>query len=216
MEKNNGIMIFKDIFEYYKEGDLNEKGFCELMMLIYETKWGVEPDINTIQDRMCKTIWKGLRYSIKKSVRNAKYQNNKSTLQEVKPIEFDLPKIENYNNGNIQENCQIVENENKADLIPSNPIGDNLYQPEVKSGSNSPKTSNTKVLEKEEGLDKFLTEYKFRIEDIIDAYNSGSPLKITKQGDGGLKEILNTYYGRKYKEDIIRIIQNKTQYKITA
>lgn len=194
-------MIFKDIFEYYKEGDLNEKGFCELMMLIYETKWGVEPDINTIQDRMCKTIWKGLRHSIKKSVRNAKYQNNKTTLQNTTSTEFDIPK---------------VENENKAVLTPLNSQDDNSYQPEVEMPSNSLKMANTEVFEIEEGLGKFLNEYKFKIEDIVNAYNSGSPLKIEKQGDGGLKEILNTYYGRLYKEDIIRIIQNKTQYKITA
>lgn len=138
MDKNNGIMIFKDIFEYYKDGDLNEEGFCELMMLIYETKWGTEPDINNIQNRMCKTIWKGLRHSIKKSVRNAKYQNNKSTLQEVKSTEFDTPQIE-----------ENVENENKADLNPSKPLVDNLYHPEGESASNGLKISKEEILEED-------------------------------------------------------------------
>lgn len=138
MDKNNGIMIFKDIFEYYKDGDLNEEGFCELMMLIYETKWGTEPDINNIQNKMCKTIWKGLRHSIKKSVRNAKYQNNKSTLQEVKSTEFDTPQIE-----------ENVENENKADLSPSKPLVDNLYHPEGESASNGLKIGKEEILEED-------------------------------------------------------------------
>ena len=135
MDKNNGIMIFKDIFEYYKDGDLNNEGFCELMMLIYETKWGTEPDINNIQNKMCKTIWKGLRYSIKKSVRNARYQNNK-TLQEVKETEFDLPKTDDN-----------VENENKADLSPSKPSMDAEYHQQVEMPSNGLKTGKEEILE---------------------------------------------------------------------
>lgn len=137
MDKNNGIMIFKDIFEYYKDGDLNNEGFCELMMLIYETKWGTEPDINNIQNKMCKTIWKGLRYSIKKSVRNARYQNNK-TLQEVKETEFDLPKTD-----------ENVENENKADLSPSNPLMDAEYHQQVEMPSNGLKTGKEEILEED-------------------------------------------------------------------
>lgn len=137
MDKNNGIMIFKDIFEYYKDGDLNNEGFCELMMLIYETKWGTEPDINNIQNKMCKTIWKGLRYSIKKSVRNARYQNNK-TLQEVKETEFDLPKTDDN-----------VENENKADLSPSKPSMDAEYHQQVEMPSNGLKTGKEEILEED-------------------------------------------------------------------
>lgn len=130
-------MIFKDIFEYYKDGDLNNEGFCELMMLIYETKWGTEPDINNIQNKMCKTIWKGLRHSIKKSVRNARYQNNK-TLQEVKETEFDLPKTDDN-----------IKNKNKADLSPSKPSVDAEYHQQVEMPSNGLKTAKEEILEED-------------------------------------------------------------------
>ena len=180
------ITIFKEVFDSYYDGELTKEQFADLMLLHYQVMWGNGVELEDIKDNDIKKIWRYLQHTVKKSAKNARDYQKRK------------------------------ENENKADLSPSNEPDDNLHQPEVESASESLKTSNTKVSEIEEGLDKFLTEYKFRIEDIIDAYNSGSPLKIKKQGDGGLKEILNTYYGRLYKEDIIRIIQNKTQYKITA
>lgn len=211
MDKNNGIMIFKDIFEYYKDGDLNEEGFCELMMLIYETKWGTEPDINNIQNRMCKTIWKGLRHSIKKSVRNAKYQNNKSTLQEVKSTEFDTPK---------------QEIENKPILSPSKPLVDNLYHPEDESASNGLKVGKNEALDNEPKVlpnvklvataqtpsiptfEEVLKDEKDTIEDIINDFNAGG-MKSRLQAPTRLNELLNRKWGRYYKEQITEYINNR-------
>lgn len=180
------ITIFKEVFDSYYDGELTKEQFADLMLLHYQVMWGNGVELEDIKDNDIKKIWRYLQYTVKKSAKNARDYQKRK------------------------------ENENKAVLTPLNPQDDNLYQPEVEMPSNSLKIANTEVFEIEEGLSKFLTEYKFKIEDIINAYNSGSPLKIEKQGNGGLKELLNTYYGRLYKEDIIRIIQNKTQYKITA
>lgn len=73
----------------------------------------------------------------------------KSALQEVKETEFDLPKIEDYNNGNIQENCQNLENENKADLSPSKPSVDAEYHQQVEMPSNGLKTGKEEILEED-------------------------------------------------------------------
>lgn len=194
MDKNNGIMIFKDIFEYYKDGDLDNEGFCELMMLIYETKWGTEPDINNIQNKMCKTIWKGLRYSIKKSVRNARYQNNK-TLQEVTTTEFDIPKN--------------VENPNKADLSPSNnkeieqpqPIRDNTTEG-LEIAKNKDIPNNT------ENFENFLKIERNRIDNIIDDFKAGG-IRAKIQAPNRLKELTNTIHGKIYEEELKTYIQEQ-------
>lgn len=258
MDKNNGIMIFKDIFEYYKDGDLNNEGFCELMMLIYETKWGTEPDINNIQNKMCKTIWKGLRYSIKKSVRNARYQNNK-TLQEVKETEFDIPKTEDN-----------AESENKADLSPSKPSVDAEYHQQVETPSNGLKTGKEEVLEediinilndsnimsnptnirldKETGKyytdekvkeirekveksnnkplpvvednmptwEKYFSDYKYIIKDIIECYNSGTSIAKTHQIPENFKTLFNNKAGQYYKDRVLKIIEHYTNQQIVA
>lgn len=118
--KSEGILIFKDTMEYLVDGILTAEQYAELTRMIYATRWGDGVNEKEIKDKLLLGIWKTLKHTIKKSARNARYrennQNKKTALQEVTSTEFDLPKIEDYNNGNIQENCQNVENENKADL----------------------------------------------------------------------------------------------------
>lgn len=159
-------MIFKDIFEYYKDGDLNEQGFCELMMLIYETKWGTEPNINNIQNRMCKTIWKGLRHSIKKSVRNAKYQNNKSILQD----------------GNFESD---FNNENKPILDTQNNQCDNLHQPIPDLPLNEPKITLNEVVETNDinnnSIDNNMGNYLGTLEEIEEKCKNNFKADLSQQ-----------------------------------
>ena len=73
---NEGIIIFKDIFEYYKEGELNAKQFSELMMLIYSTRWEDKViEDKDIKDTKIRLIWKTLKHSVIKSKNNSKVDN---------------------------------------------------------------------------------------------------------------------------------------------
>ena len=73
---NEGIIIFKDIFEYYKEGELNAKQFSELMMLIYSTRWEDKViEDKDIKDTKIRLIWKTLKHSVVKSKNNSKIDN---------------------------------------------------------------------------------------------------------------------------------------------
>ena len=73
---NEGIIIFKDIFEYYKEGELNAKQFSELMMLIYSTRWEDKViEDKDIKDTKIRLIWKTLKHSVIKSKNNSKIDN---------------------------------------------------------------------------------------------------------------------------------------------
>ena len=73
---NEGIIIFKDTFEYYKEGELNAKQFSELMMLIYSTRWEDKViEDKDIKDTKIRLIWKTLKHSVIKSKNNSKIDN---------------------------------------------------------------------------------------------------------------------------------------------
>lgn len=73
---NEGIIIFKDTFEYYKEGELNAKQFSELMMLIYSTRWEDKViEDKDIKDTKIRLIWKTLKHSVVKSKNNSNIDN---------------------------------------------------------------------------------------------------------------------------------------------
>ena len=73
---NAGIIIFKDTFEYYKEGELNAKQFSELMMLIYSTRWEDKViEDKDIKDTKIRLIWKTLKHSVVKSKNNSNIDN---------------------------------------------------------------------------------------------------------------------------------------------
>ena len=73
---NEGIIIFKDTFEYYKEGELNAKQFSELMMLIYSTRWEDKViEDKDIKDTKIRLIWKTLKHSVIKSKNNSNIDN---------------------------------------------------------------------------------------------------------------------------------------------
>lgn len=85
MEKkiNEGIMIFKDTFEYLIDGDLDEMQFCELMRLIYQARFGNGVELDDIKDKFVKSIWRTLRHSVARSTTNAKQYAKKLAKKEV-------------------------------------------------------------------------------------------------------------------------------------
>lgn len=147
--KNAGIMVFKDVFDYYVEGEIDKDQFVEVMMLIYDTKWGNGEKENNIDDRDVRMIWRTLRHSIKKSVQNAKDYDTKQKKnnQDIQPnTEFEitpnkalntqsetipLPDNESVSNGQeIGENCgysledivRILTAYNIPENVPSNDL----------------------------------------------------------------------------------------------
>lgn len=77
-ENNNwGIMVFKDTFEYLIDGDLTNDEFCELMRCIYLAREKNEyPNENELS-KSVRLVWRTLKNSVQKSIRNAKHYNNK-------------------------------------------------------------------------------------------------------------------------------------------
>ena len=136
------ITIFKEVFDYYYDGEITKEQLADLLLMHYETRWGNGVDIKEIKDKDLRKIWRILQYSVIKSTKNAKQyekqQNKKSALQEVKETEFDLPKTDDN-----------VENENKTDLSPSKPSVDAEYHQQVEMPSNGLKTGKEEILEED-------------------------------------------------------------------
>lgn len=102
---NEGIIIFKDTFEYYKEGELNAKQFSELMMLIYSTRWEDKViEDKDIKDTKIRLIWKTLKHSVIKSKNNS--NNNKKKQEANKVTTSD--NNSKVNNQPIQDNHVFI------------------------------------------------------------------------------------------------------------
>lgn len=75
--KDKGIMIFKETFEYMMEGMITEEQFGKLMKMVYQTRWEDGVDESTIEDKEIKLIWKTLKHVILKSKTNSnQYKKN--------------------------------------------------------------------------------------------------------------------------------------------
>lgn len=130
-KNNEGIMMFKDTMEYLIDGLISAEQYAELTRMIYATRWGDGIDDSEIEDKMLLLIWKTLKHSIQKSVRNAKHYEKKmngkqssNALNKVQETEFDLPPVEEIP-------CK-EEPENKAGLSQLNTKNGNLYHEEIK------------------------------------------------------------------------------------
>lgn len=75
--KDKGIMIFKETFEYMMEGMITEEQFGKLMKMVYQTRWEDGVDETTIKDKELKLIWKTLKHVVLKSKTNSKQYKNK-------------------------------------------------------------------------------------------------------------------------------------------
>lgn len=138
------ITIFKEVFDYYYDGEITKEQLADLLLMHYETRWGNGVDVKEIEDKDLRMIWRTLQHSVIKSTKNAKQyekqQNKKSALQDTVGTEFDITPV----NNNIPCNEEI---ENKPILSPQIIQDDNQCQPEVKSGLNSLKMSNNEIIE---------------------------------------------------------------------
>ena len=116
MEKkiNEGIMIFKDTFEYLIDGDLDEMQFCELMRLIYQARFGNGVELDDIKDKFVKSIWRILRHSVARSTTNAKQYAKKLAKKEAVTNDNTPSGISNQttkNNGS--ESLKLINNGNR-------------------------------------------------------------------------------------------------------
>lgn len=75
--KDKGIMIFKETFEYMMEGMITEEQFGKLMKMVYQTRWEDGVDETTIKDKELKLIWKTLKHVVLKSKTNSNQYKNK-------------------------------------------------------------------------------------------------------------------------------------------
>lgn len=138
------ITIFKEVFDYYYDGEITKEQLADLLLMHYETRWGNGVDVKEIEDKDLRMIWRTLQHSVIKSTKNAKQyekqQNKKSALQDTVGTEFDITPVTN----NIPSN---KETENKPILSPQIIQDDNQYQPKAESGLNSLKMGNNKMEE---------------------------------------------------------------------
>lgn len=125
MSKNENIVVFKEVFDYYVDGDIDKNQFVEVLMLMYDTKWGDGIKEEEITDRDVRLIWKTLRHSVKKSVRNSKdYENRKN-----KEKNTDIPSNTDFDNTNIpseQENVLKGQEIGKYGQMTPNQLKDHL------------------------------------------------------------------------------------------
>jgi len=182
------ITIFKEVFDYYYDGEITKEQLADLLLMHYETRWGNGVDIKEIEDKDLRKIWRILQYSVIKSTKNAKQyekqQNKKSVLQEVTSTEFDIPK-----------NPDNLENEIKEILSPSN--GEDIDQPQP------PRDNATESLKtpQNEGFEELLKIEKCRIDNIIDDFKAGG-IRAKIQAPNRLKELTNTIHGKKYEQEL--------------
>lgn len=138
------ITIFKEVFDYYYDGEITKEQLADLLLMHYETRWGNGVDVKEIEDKDLRMIWRTLQHSVIKSTKNAKQyekqQNKKSALQNTVGDEFNIPQVAN----NIPSN---EETENKPVLAPQIPQDDNQCQEDVESGLNSLKMGNNEIVE---------------------------------------------------------------------
>lgn len=137
---NEGIIIFKDTFEYYKEGELNAKQFSELMMLIYSTRWEDKViEDKDIKDTKIRLIWKTLKHSVIKSKNNSNNNKKKKETNKVVTSENNSKNNISYSRSSYvfkppYEKLQDYE-KNLLDGINNNqPIQDNyVFKPPYKN-----------------------------------------------------------------------------------
>ena len=128
---NEGIIIFKDTFEYYKEGELNAKQFSELMMLIYSTRWEDKViEDKDIKDTKIRLIWKTLKHSVIKSKNNSNNNKKKKEANKVVTSENNSKNNISYSRSSYvfkppYEKLQDYEKEILDSINNNQPIQDN-------------------------------------------------------------------------------------------
>lgn len=116
------ITIFKEVFDYYYDGEITKEQLADLLLMHYETRWGDGVDAKEIEDKDLRMIWRTLQHSVIKSTKNAKQyekqQNKKSAFQEVKEEATEISHI-SPSEGIKKENDIQIPNE---DLKPTEAI----------------------------------------------------------------------------------------------
>lgn len=113
--KSEKITIFKEVFNYYYDGDITKEQLADLLLLHYETRWGDGVEVKDIQDKDVRMIWRTLQHTVVKSVRNAKdYENRKSNkTNDLKPSEAVVEQIPQPVENKPVESLKIANNDNR-------------------------------------------------------------------------------------------------------
>lgn len=113
--KSEKITIFKEVFNYYYDGDITKEQLADLLLLHYETRWGDGVEVKDIQDKDVRMIWRTLQHTVAKSVRNAKdYENRKSNkTNDLKPSEPVVEQIPQPVENKPVESLKMANNDNR-------------------------------------------------------------------------------------------------------
>ena len=85
---NEYIRIFKNIFEYHINGQLNNKEYSQLMDIIYYFRFDPEKlaDIKLLPK--VELVWQAIKPTMQKQKQNAKDYINKVSASKIKEVEF--------------------------------------------------------------------------------------------------------------------------------
>lgn len=128
--KSEKITIFKEVFNYYYDGDITKEQLADLLLLHYETRWGDGVEVKDIQDKDVRMIWRTLQHTVVKSVRNAKdYENRKSNkTNDLKPSEPVVEQIPQPVENKPVESLKMTNNDNReipAEFAIDEPVKEN-------------------------------------------------------------------------------------------
>lgn len=119
----------------------------ELEDLILQLRFdGIDTKVEDIKNPKLQMIWNNIRPSLLKSNRDKKYNDNKkSALQEVTSTEFDLPKEENQEIGdlspqNIQDDISVHQEEDMQPESLIEPFNEELEDNNINDFENNTET----------------------------------------------------------------------------
>jgi hypothetical protein len=214
------ITVFKEVFDYYYDGDITKEQLADLLLMHYQTKWGDGVNVNDIEDKDLKMIWKTLRHTVKKSAQNAKdYQDRqkaKKTIKDVVPNEFEIP------------NSQI------SNTSPSNQLEVSIPQQAEQKPTEAIKTSiEEEFITDEDRYGKivmdFVDKYYPTLKKVVEIkanyilFPTDENALDTKSADTKLKGLIDGYdFTEEEKSNLVQYLNDwrneivKNQYKTTA
>lgn len=214
------ITIFKEVFDYYYDGEITKEQLADLLLMHYETRWGDGVDAKEIEDKDLRMIWRTLQHSVIKSTKNAKQyekqQNKKSAFQEVKETEFEIP------------NSQI------SNTSPSNQLEVSIPQQAEQKPTEAIKTSiEEEFIADEDRYGKivmnFVDKYYPTLKKVVEIkanyilFPTDENALDTKSADTKLKGLIDGYdFTEEEKSNLVQYLNDwrneivKNQYKTAA
>lgn len=115
-EKESGIMVFKSTFDYLIQGDLSNDDFCTLMKCIYDARWnGVSANEEDLPI-LVRVIWRSLKHSVRKSVRNADNYKSKKANSETQKLD-NQPSVQSNHANKSTDTDSITDTDRLIDNV---------------------------------------------------------------------------------------------------